>query len=394
MNLAIQYGYGMKELCKELLSQIPGMSIILSPRDLSDKQIINYSNEFVELGGRTFIDSQLYAPHSDHKQLTKHAYWPTSFSTGMFMEKNHLRKIIRDLSDLNKKAGASRFILPGVFCSDMGPTWKDIQDHIFSVANEVEGDKIATIVLSSQVIRDIRQVDNLIEYLADCPYNEVYLLVEHPNGDYLVQDPLWLTNFLYVSASIKRINKRLIVGYGNQQLLCLGLADIDELASGTWLNVRSFSLSKFFENDDVKRKNTWYYCPQAFTEYTLVFLDLAFQQQILPPFKQNNNYSSNYANILFSGALPSTTAFSEPLAFRHYLLCLYDQCKHISEGNFNNRVKLFNEMLAEANKVLDFARSHSISGQKRDFCDCIEVVQASVDTFVRTHGPLLSRLWR
>ena len=50
-------------------------------------------------------------------------------------------------------------------------------------------------------------------------------------------------------------------------------------------------------------------------------------------------------------------------------------------------------MLVEANKVLDFARSHSISGQKRDFFDCIEVVQASVDTFVRMHGPLLSRLW-
>ena len=275
----------------------------------------------------------------------------------------------------------------------MGNTWKDIQNLIFSVANEVDGDKVATIVLSSQVIRDIHQVDNLIEYIADCPYNEVYLLVEHPNGDYLVQDPLWLTNFLYISASIKRINKRLIVGYGNQQLLCLGLANIDELASGTWLNVRSFSLSKFFETDEVKRKNTWYYCPQAFTEYTLVFLDLAFQQQILPPFKQDDNYSSNYADILFAGALPSTTAFSEPLAFRHYLLCLYDQCKHISEGSFDNRVKSFNEMLVEANKVLDFARSHSISGQKRDFFDCIEVVQASVDTFVRMHGPLLSRLW-
>lgn len=58
-----------------------------------------------------------------------------------------------------------------------------------------------------------------------------------------------------------------------------------------------------------------------------------------------------------------------------------------------NYIRFENEMLVEANKVLDFARSHSISGQKRDFFDCIEVVQASVDTFVRIHGPLLSRLW-
>ena len=50
-------------------------------------------------------------------------------------------------------------------------------------------------------------------------------------------------------------------------------------------------------------------------------------------------------------------------------------------------------MLVEANKVLDFAHSHSITGQKRDFYECIDVVQASVDTYIRTNGALLSRFW-
>ena len=274
MNLAIQYGYGMKELCKELLSQMHNLSIILSPRDLTDKQIISYSKEFVDLGGRTLIDPQLYAPRSDNKKLKNHAYWPDAFSTGMLTEKAYLQNIIYELADLNKKATTSRFIIPGIFCAKVEDTWKIIQNSIFSVANEFDGEKIATIVLSSDVIRDINQVEDLIEYIEECLYDEIYLLVEHPNGDYLVQDPLWLTNLLYFSASIKRLNKKLIIGYGNHQMLCLGLANVDELASGTWMNVRSFSLSKFFESDEIKKKNIWYYCPQAFTEYTPVFLDL------------------------------------------------------------------------------------------------------------------------
>lgn len=392
MKMAIQYGHGMKDLCKELLSRKYDLSIILSPRDLTDQQIVKFSRDFIALGGRTLIDPQLYAPHSNHRKLTSHIYWPESFATGMFTDVNSLRQIMKSLKNINIDAGTYKLILPGIYCSRVDRTWKAIQNNVFSVSNEFDGEKIATIVLSSDVTRDLSQIETLIEYIADIPYDGIYLLVEHPNGEYLVQDPVWLMNLMYLSASIKRLNKNLIVGYGNHQMLCLGLVNVDELASGNWMNVRSFSLSKFFESDDIKRKNTWYYCPQALTEYTPAFLDLAYQQKILPPFKQSDIYSSDYADILFAGALPSSTAFSEPLAFRHYLSCLYEQCRLVSNGSFGDRVKVLQQILSEAKNVLQFAHVHSISGQKRDFEDCLYVVQASVDTFIRNYGALLSRI--
>lgn len=396
MKLAIQFGHGMKALCEELLPQMRDTSIILSPRDLSDSQLVSYSNQFVALGARTFIDPQLYAPHSNHKKLTAHSYWPQNFSTGMFSNSTSIRNMLTELYGLNQRAGTAGFILPGIFCSKVENMWKHIQKQFFDIANELEGNKFATIVLSANVIQEREQINELITYIAEnCDFEGIYLLPEHPNNEYLVNNPLWLTNLLDFIAQLKQLNKYVIVGYTNHQMLCLCLAMADEMASGTWMNVRSFSLSKFFESgDEIKKKNVWYYCPQALTEYTPAFLDLAFQQQILHPFKVDDKYSDvKFADILFAGALPSSTVFGENFAFRHYLSCLKIQCELVSQGKFKDRYTALSGLLNEAKHFLEFAHSHSITGQKRDFDDYIDVVTAAIDTFYRMHGALLSRIW-
>lgn len=395
MKLALQYGYGMKDLCKDLLPNMRGASIILSPRDLSDKQIIDYSNEFIALGGKALIDPQLYAPHSNHKRLTSHSYWPQNFSTDLFTNIHSLRRIIDSLQELNYNAGTFKFIFPGIFCPKVEPAWKFIQKNIFSIAGDIEQQTLITLSLSSDVIQDKNQVEDVISFIAqECDSDGVYLLAEHPGGDYFVSNPIWLINLLHLVASLKQLNKYVIVGYTNHQMLCLSLAMADEMASGTWMNVRSFSLSKFFETSDIKRKNTWYYCPQALTEYTPAFLDIAFQEHKLPPFKTTEPFSAfNYSNILFSEARPSSTAFGDGLAFRHYLSCLAVQCDIVSQGRFSDRFAQLHHLLDEAQRFLQFAHSNSITGQMRDFNDYIDVVKSAIDAFYRLHGALLSRIW-
>lgn len=395
MKLALQYGYGMKDLCKDLLPNMRGSTIILSPRDLSDKQIISYSNEFIALGGQTLIDSQLYAPHSDHKRLTSHSYWPQDFSTGLFTNIKALKDIVDILQELNYNAGTCKTILPGIFCPKVERTWKFIQSQIFTIDKDIDRPTLITLALSSNVIQDQSQIDDIINFIAEeCDSDGVYLLAEHPDGEYLVSNPIWIINLLHLVAALKRLNKYVIVGYTNHQMLCLSLAMADEMASGTWMNVRSFSLTKFFESSDIKRKNIWYYCPQALTEYTPAFLDIAFQEHKLPPFKPSETFSSfDYSSILFSEARPSSTAFGDNLAFRHYLSCLSVQCDIVSSGRFSERFKKLCDLLLEAKRFLQFAHSHSITGQMRDFNDYIDVVESAINTFYRVHGALLSRIW-
>ena len=50
----------------------------------------------------------------------------------------------------------------------------------------------------------------------------------------------------------------MVVGYANHELLCLGAASVNAIASGTWMNVRAFSPDRFLsaDEDEIKR-NGW-----------------------------------------------------------------------------------------------------------------------------------------
>ena len=116
MRLAIQFGWGMRSLLNEMLPVIPDTSIILSPRDCTDKQLMTFGIEFSKLGAKNYIDPQLYAPRSDHKTLTTHCYWPQTYSTSIYTSPSSIQAILKPLYDLNLAVKAEGFILPGLYC--------------------------------------------------------------------------------------------------------------------------------------------------------------------------------------------------------------------------------------------------------------------------------------
>lgn len=67
-----------------------------------------------------------------------------------------------------------------------------------------------------------------------------YIVCEHPNGQYLVEDPNWVANVLDISAGLRLIGSEVILGYCTHQMLVAGAAKVNAIASGTWMNVRSF----------------------------------------------------------------------------------------------------------------------------------------------------------
>ncbi len=60
-------------------------------------------------------------------------------------------------------------------------------------------------------------------------------------------------------------------------MLIASVAKVDAIASGTWMNLRSFPPAKFRASydDEIKQRAIWYYCPQALSEYKLFYLDIA-----------------------------------------------------------------------------------------------------------------------
>ena len=389
MNLFLQFGYGMMEHCRELVPSMPGTTVILSPRDLNENQIERLSADIINLGGAIMLDPQIFDPRSDRIKLTSHTYWPDKYSTA----NANWSHVLRELYNYNQMAQTHQFILPGLYCDRVNNLFLNWQEDIVSMAQLYKKQKLGTLCLSAETIRFRDQLELLLSKTDEWNLDGYYIIAEHPDGDYLVDDPLWFSNLLMFLAGLKLQNKQVVLGYSNHQMLCMACAGIDAIASGTYMNVRLFTLDKFYEPDpdEIRRKNTWYYCPQALTEVTPEFLDIAFERGILKSLAPSPDFDNEYANILFAGARPSTTMYNEPLSFRHYLSCLYKQCQFASLPSFVERINHQRKILSDARKMINFMHKQGVRGQKRDFEDYIDVNLSAIDTFEADQGFLLNR---
>ena len=259
MKLYLQFGHGMMRHCRELIPEMPDSTVILSPRDLNEKQIETLGGDIIKVGGTTLLDPQLYAPRCDHNKLTSHSYWPNNYST-FSMDYN---TVLSELRALNDKAQTSAFILPGLYCERVTDIWLNIHDDIVDAADSYSGKKFGTLCLSAETVRFQEQLDRLLEKTEEWNLDGYYVIAAHPEGEYLVDDPVWLSNLLSFCAGLKLQRKEVVLGYSNHQMLACACAGIDALASGTWMNVRSFTLNKFFnpDPDDIK--------PVSYTHLTL-----------------------------------------------------------------------------------------------------------------------------
>lgn len=398
LELYLQFGYGMLEHSRQLIQRWGGGRVILSPRDLSVTQLVNVARDIRRLGGEVLVDPQFYLPHSDHERLQSHDYWPSEYESTGFWSGTDLTQLLTRLSNLNQELGCTDFILPGVYASAIDGDWLARQGAVVVEASRYGFDspnRIATVALSSEVTRDADQIHALLDEANNWDVGGFYLVCEHPRGDYLVTDPLWLANTIDLIAGFRLRGKRVIVGYCNQQMLIAACASATAIASGTWMNVRSFPPDKFREpyEDEVRQRRVWYYCPQALSEFRVTYLDIASRQGVLNRMATPAALASSYANVLFQGAQPTTVAFPEPLAFRHYLQCLRGQTAEARRQTFNATLEDQERQLDEAESLLSALHSAIVRGQHRDFSDAIDANRAALSVLQSDRGPLLNRYW-
>lgn len=397
MDFYLQFGYGMMEHCRCLIDAWGGGTVIASPRDLTAGQIVRLGSQITSLGGRILVDPQFYDPHATHPRLVGHDYWPDDFDTHMFSGGPELFQLLQRLLALNDSAQADRFIIPGIYGERVDDDWLAVQNSVINEAATVVTDRprIATVCLSGEAMRFEDQIEIVINSAEKWNVEGLYIVPEHPGGQYLVDDPMWLANLLLLCSGLKIQGKSVIVGYSNHQMLSLAASKVDAIASGIWLNVRSFSTCRFqeTEEDEISRRVKWYYCPQALSEYKIPFLDMAFRTGILDRLRADATLRSDYADILFSGAQPTSTDYSEQQAHRHYLQCLYRQCQEASHVSFSETIESHMILLDNAKAFINELHRRGVRGQDRDFQNIIDVNRAALIALQDTRGFVLDRLW-
>lgn len=396
MELYLQFGYGMIEHCKVLIKKWGSGTVILSPRDLDSGQIQRLGHDLIGLGGSCLLDPQLYDPRADHHGLIRHEYWPDPFDTSMLFEGAAQTNMLSAIRDLNSAARSAEYIIPGIYCDRVNEDWLAIQEALIHGTENIFTDKprLATIALSAESLRFDEQMESLTLRAETWPVQGYYLVAEHPKNQYLVEDPLWLTNLMILCAGLKLQGKRVIVGYSTQQMISLAAANIDALASGTWMNVRCFSREKFTEDEDSdRRKAVWYYCPQSLSEYKIPFLDMAFKAKQLDLLRADHSMSSDFADILFAGAQPSSTTFGEQSAFRHYLQCLHEQVAQARRESFRTTLDGQGLLLETAENFIRKLQSFGVRGQHRDFENIVDVNRAALAGLEGVRGFVLDQEW-
>jgi len=397
MELYLQFGYGMMEHSRHLIKRWGEGTVILSPRDLTGEQIQRLGADIVERGGRNLVDPQFYDPRATHHRLVNHDYWPDDFDTSMLTGGAALVNLLDRLRELNDSARADRFIIPGLYGDRVDDDWLATQDSVINEAANVITDRplIATVCLSGEALRFDEQIEIVLNAAEQWNVSGVYIVPEHPSVQYLVEDPVWVGNLLILCAGLKLQEKNVIVGYCSHQLLCMAAAKADAIASGTWLNVRSFTPLKFHEpeSDEISRRVKWYYCPQVLSEFKIPFLDMAQRFGILDLLRADEYFDSDYTGVIFSGAQPTSTNYSEQQSHRHYLHCLHTQCSSAMRESYKTTFEEQHATLDTAESLLREFHQNGVRGQDRDFANIIDVNRSALAALNHARGFVLDRIW-
>lgn len=398
MELYLQFGYGMMDHCRHLVKSWRGGTVILSPRDLERKQLVNLSNEIRALpGGRILLDPQFYLPRSDHARLTSHDYWPDTYQTNGFFGGPGMATMLGEVLQLNRDVGSDACVLPGLLAAVIDDDWlgtlRATAEHAATMNTGMP--LYSTVALNADSMRNTTGIHEVLAEFETMNVEGAYLLFEHPTGDYIVQDPVWLANAVELAAGLRLLGKTVVVGYANHQFLCLAAASVNAIASGTWQNVRAFSPDRFraADEEDHKRKTVWYYDPSSLSEYKPLFLDSALRAGVLAEMAPPPAYGSTYAAPLFSGIQPSSVGFGEQEAFRHYLQCMMQQVRAARETTFDKTISSLRRLLDSAESQAKLLEKWGVLAGTRKFSDGFDPVRSALSSLEATRGAMLRRAW-
>lgn len=400
MELFLQFGYGMKNLTIDLAKRWNGASVILSPRDMEPQQLVRWSEEFEKAGVNCYFDPQCYCPKSELKRLTKYSYWDCNLNTNLQSNITYVEQKLEYIKQYNSIAKTKAYILPCIL-SKYEEMWEERfvlqQKRFIEAAHKIMKDKpiYATLALPSEfLIQNEKILEPFINEISTLNVDGFYIVAEALDKKYLIDSPMWLSNVFHLCATLKMAEKKVIYGYGNHQMLPLSLIKVDAMASGTWLNVRSFT-NRFVDTDEQKRKSTWVYYPESLSEYKLSFLDWAYNTGYLTTMKSGDeSFMDEHYNKLFQASVaPSTTNFNETDAFKHYLCCLRHQIKLLDKGTYNESLESYNIILTTAEREIERLEKVAIYAQARSFKNFLDVNRAAVTQLDRSHGFAIKMSW-
>ena len=396
MELLLQLGHGMQTMAIDLIKVWGGGTVIISPVNIKQERLLSFSNKINSVGGKILFDPQMFYPKEGHNKLQEYDYWPQN-DVSIISDLGY-ESINRELLRINNTIGSQAIIIPGKEMEEnsfsYGIDWMKKSVDYFS--KKTDKPLCATLCLYPETIRNSNSIEYLVENVKKINVDGFYIIPHPSNNEYIVSDPSWEIGMLKLITCLKLSHKKVIVGYSNHQGLVYSLANVDGIASGTYMNTRSFVPSKFKspKDDDIKQKSKWYYLPKALTEYKAALLDVAMQRGFLSDFYPQGDFKNPYSEMLFNGEQPSSTNYSETNSFKHYLHCLKTQCEMLSLPSYEETYNTYEFMLNTAENAIQQLKKRGMSGQNRSFAPALEANRIAMCANDEDYGLRLRIDWK
>ena len=344
------------------------------------------------------MDPQFYFPHSNKPRLVEQKYWPKiSYDPTTFFQGAEVSKLIRRIVRLNRKLKTNEIILPGLFASPLNDAWVEAERCIVECGRRFSRGLpvITTVALDEETTRNPERIEYLLESAEDWDTDGFYLVFEHPDDEYLVSNKHWVTNILDLVAGLRLLGHKVIIGYCNHQMLLAASVKATAICSGSWKNVRQFTKGKFEQEPTGGRSVSWYYCPQALSEYKLSELDLAFHTNSALFFAMETakRLGGQYASDLFSGQQPSDSDFKRRKSSLHYLDTLRNQVITMGRPTYIGTRRQQEALFARARVFARNVNRAGLSADDRDFSVIARTNLEASDAIHRIRGAILKRCW-
>ena len=399
MELLLQMGHGMQKFSKELIKSWGGGKVIISPSNFLHPgldSVKKYADSIKKIGGEVLFDPQMFYPKNGHEKLKEYDYWIDD-NISITSEKGYT-KIFQEILRINNEIDALEIILPGIDMNESNISYgvKWLLESSMYFKGKSEKILLGTVCLYSETIRNKDSVELLVEKLLSVNVDGYYIVAHQSNNEYINTDPLWWTGMMKLISCLKLNGKKVYVGYSSHQSLLYSLANVDGIASGSYMNTRSFVPENFKSDRDnsVKHKSTWYYVPQALCEYKASLLDVALSRGFLDLFVPQGDFKNDYSAMLFNGAQPSSTNYNETNSFMHYLHCLRLQCNHLSKNTYEDTFAAYEFMINSAEQEIKKIKSKGITGQNRDVTPSLEACKIALCANDEDYGFRLKLDWK
>ena len=374
MGFLLQQGYGMMGINEELASNIQDLGVILSPRALqvnSDiKRLEEHAKSLQKKNVRVLFDPQFYVPRTNMDKITKFPYFEgLEYSTTEFSSQFAKRFSRNVINYQINNLGVDEIIIPNIYTNSITSDWYDISEALIDGALETEDKRVKylSVPLGPDVVKNRDSFDHLISILTQYDVDGYYFVFKSPKN-YLSDDEDYLYSILDAFISLNLANKRVMLGYGNQQDLMFASCGVTDIASGNFRNVRSFDPEIFFDEDvdeGIKRRGIWYYDGNTLSEYKIQQLTLAYRRGLYNHFGPTCMYCENLLQD------PNTALWKEGDAFRHYLFEINRQWSNIIQIPASERIDYVIEILEQANNTLNELIDNGVRLGNRAFSEDI-----------------------